>query len=127
MSPEVIKASGHSFAVDWWALGVIIYELIVGIKPFYTGGNNIEKMYNMIKTKEVQFPDKQRHTIVMSEHCKDFIWKLLDKNPRTRLGSNGDIDEILAHPWINEAKIDIRPYCKDCNEFIKTCMHCLKL
>ena len=51
LSPEVIDKIGHGFAVDWWALGVIIYEMIVGIKPFYTGGNNLNKMYSMIKRK----------------------------------------------------------------------------
>ena len=42
----------------------------------------------------------------MSEDCKDFIWRLLDKNPSTRLGSNGDIAELLAHPWLKQINTD---------------------
>ena len=51
LAPEMVAEAGHNFAVDWWALGVLIYEMITGIKPFYTGGNNIKKMYAMIMKK----------------------------------------------------------------------------
>lgn len=54
-------------------------------------------MYELIKTKPVFFPDAQKHGIAMSDDCKDFIKKCLDKNPHTRLGSNGGLDEILSH------------------------------
>ena len=51
LAPEMVAERGHDFAVDWWALGVLIYEMITGIKPFYTGGNNLKKMYAMIMKK----------------------------------------------------------------------------
>ena len=91
--------SGHSFPVDWWALGVLCYEMIVGFTPFYTGKNNNAKMYEMIKNKAVYFPDAQKHNIQMSAQCKDFITKLLDKKPESRLGTSGGNKEILSHPW----------------------------
>ena len=41
----------------------------------------------------------------MSENCKDFIWRLLDKDQSTRLGSIGDLEEILEHPWLKGVDI----------------------
>jgi serine/threonine protein kinase len=37
LAPEIINESGHAFPVDWWALGILTYEMIVGFPPFYTG------------------------------------------------------------------------------------------
>lgn len=91
LAPEIINESGHSFPVDWWALGILTYELIVGFPPFYTGSNNNQKMYELIKNKEVFFPDPQRHGIKMSADCKDFITKCLVKDPEQRLGTKADI------------------------------------
>jgi serine/threonine protein kinase len=56
-------------------------------------------MYDLIKTKPVFFPDAKKHGIAMSDQCKDFISKCLAKNPAERLGSTGDIEEIMSHPW----------------------------
>ena len=57
-------------------------------------------MYNLIIKKEVIFPDSHRHGITISDECKDFITKLLEKDPKKRLGSQNDIEEVLAHPWL---------------------------
>lgn len=73
LAPEILNEKGHSFPVDWWALGILTYEMIVGFPPFYTGNNNNLKMYELIKKKPVYFPDPQRHKIKMSDECKDFI------------------------------------------------------
>jgi serum/glucocorticoid-regulated kinase 2 len=80
LAPEILVERGHSFPVDWWALGILTYEMIVGFPPFYTGTQNNSKMYELIKKKAVYFPDQERHKIVMSENCKDFINRLLEKN-----------------------------------------------
>ena len=106
LAPEILVEKGHSFPVDWWALGILTYEMIVGFPPFYTGTNNNEKMYELIKKKAVYFPDRERHNIAMSPDCKDFISKLLDKNAPTRLGTRGGIDEILSHPWLDAIDAD---------------------
>ena len=76
LSPEILTETGHSFETDWWTLGILIYEMIVGFPPFYTGNANNSKMYNLIKTKQVFFPDAARHNIRMSDECKDFITKV---------------------------------------------------
>mmetsp|Transcript_42273 Transcript_42273/g.40498 ORF Transcript_42273/g.40498 Transcript_42273/m.40498 type:complete len:121 (+) Transcript_42273:1249-1611(+) len=79
--------------------------MIVGFPPFYTGSNNNQKMYDLIKKKPVYFPDPQRHKITMSDECKDFISKLLEKDPANRLGSKNGLEEILAHPWLGSINI----------------------
>ena len=80
--------------------------MIVGFPPFYTGTNNNAKMYELIKKKQVYFPDPERHSISMSAECKDFISRLLDKKAATRLGTRGGIDEVLAHPWLDAIDAD---------------------
>ena len=102
LAPEILVERGHSFPVDWWALGILTYEMIVGFPPFYTGTQNNSKMYELIKKKAVYFPDPQRHNIQMSDNCKDFITKLLEKTPSNRLGTQGGLQEVLAHPWFAE-------------------------
>ena len=57
MAPEILNGTGHAFPVDWWSLGILTYEMIVGFTPFYTGARNKNKMYNMIRRKSVNFPD----------------------------------------------------------------------
>lgn len=46
LSPEMIVGSGHDYTVDWWALGILIYEMIIGIPPFYN--QNKHQMYHLI-------------------------------------------------------------------------------
>ncbi len=80
--------------------------MIVGFPPFYTGNSNNLKMYELIKKKPVYFPDPTRHKIKMSEECKDFISKLLDKDPQNRLGTKEGIAEIMRHPFFNDLNLD---------------------
>ena len=96
LAPEMLIGNGHDFTVDWWALGVLIFEMIVGIPPFFH--RNKHRMYFLIRESPVSFPDPVRHRITVSPQAQDLIVKLLDKNRQSRLGANG-IDEILAHPW----------------------------
>ena len=79
--------------------------MIVGFPPFYTVSANNQKMYDLIKTKPVFFPDAKKHGIAMSDQCKDFISKCLAKNPAERLGSTGDIEEIMSHPWFSDIDV----------------------
>ena len=100
MAPEMLRADidkGRSYgmAADWWALGTLLYELLVGIPPFYH--HNQHKMAKMIvkKKKNVTFDHLPEMGINISEEGKDIIEKLLSKDPATRLGSKDDINEIL--------------------------------
>lgn len=107
MAPEMFNSEqGYNFAVDWWALGIIIYEMFVGCPPFYNGHTDNRKLISMITTKAIFFPTEQKHGIRMSPEAQDFISKLLDKGPDTRLGSKGDLEEILSHEWFKDVNIE---------------------
>lgn len=97
LAPEMIDEKGHNKAVDYWALGVLIYEMIVGIPPFYNKDRN--KMFAQIQAKSVKFPDKKLHGISVSEEAKSIINALLEKEPSKRLGMKEGADEILSHPF----------------------------
>lgn len=104
LAPEIIKNVGHNHAVDWWSIGVLIYEMIVGFPPFYH--KNQQTMYDLIEKFPVKYPDPVKHKIMMSEEVKDLITQLLVKDPKDRLGTNGDVDEILAHPWFGDMDVE---------------------
>ena len=117
-APEFMTEEGYDFSIDWWALGILTYELIVGFTTFYSGKNdsNYQKMYQRIKEGEIIFPDPERHKIQMSEDCKDFIRRCLEKDASKRLGSTGDMSEILRHKWFSNLdlnEIQERKYVPD--------------
>ncbi len=95
LAPEIITGEGHDKSADWWSFGILIYEMLCGLPPFYV--ENLERMYEMIKTGPLKFPKK----VTLSEDAKDLIKKLLDRNVKTRLGSNKGIEEIKAHPFFS--------------------------
>jgi serine/threonine protein kinase len=95
----MVNSTGHNLGIDWWALGILIYEMIVGIPPFYH--KNRDHMFYLIKEASIKYPDPKRHGITVSKTAQDLINKLLDKNLDKRLGSKNDIDEILSHPWFD--------------------------
>ena len=105
MAPEILEDKGHSFQVDWWALGILTYEMIVGFTPYHTGARhhkNDNKLLQHIKTRDLKFPDPQRHEITISKECQNFIQQLLTVDPNQRLGSSGNLKEVLDHPWLKD-------------------------
>uniref|UniRef100_A0A7S3KM23 Uncharacterized protein n=1 Tax=Euplotes crassus TaxID=5936 RepID=A0A7S3KM23_EUPCR len=123
LAPEILEMKGHDFAVDWWTLGILIYELRVGRPPFLD--KNHQRLGKLIKKGKIIFPDPIRHKIDMSEELKDLILKLLDRNPKERIGSSGH-DDIFDHPWfadidfeaIKNKEVDA-PYKPDLKNKIK--------
>uniref|UniRef100_H2ZD56 Ribosomal protein S6 kinase n=1 Tax=Ciona savignyi TaxID=51511 RepID=H2ZD56_CIOSA len=98
MAPEVIKSNGagHDFAVDFWSLGVLMYELMTGASPFTVEGekNSQSEVSRRILYKHPPVPKK------LSPPALDIILKLLDKNPQTRLGcGNRGINDIKDHSF----------------------------
>ena len=100
LAPEMVTQTGHDFSVDWWAVGILIYEMLIGVTPFYNRDRKL--LLLKIRQSRVVFPDKNKYRIEYSDEFADLVIKLLDKNKSTRLGSNGqDYKEILAHPFFN--------------------------
>ena len=105
MAPEILYAKkkqglGYDQRVDWWALGTLMYELLIGIPPFFH--QNSHKMQKMIKKKDFQYPDLKAMGLEVSDTAKDLINQLLKKDADERLGSNGDVEDILSHPWFQD-------------------------
>ena len=71
LAPEMVTTSGHNHAIDWWALGILIYEMIVGIPPFYH--KNRDHMFFLIKEAAIKYPDAKKHGISVSEEAQDLI------------------------------------------------------
>ena len=92
-SPEIITREGHNKAADWWSYGILLYEMLFGMPPFYS--KNTEKMFDLITKAELKFPKK----IEVSEDAKDLIKKLLIKNQDLRLGSEGGFETIKKHSF----------------------------
>ena len=95
MAPEIIINKGYSFPVDWWSLGVLTYEMIIGFTPFFTKKGQ-QALFTLIRDKPVFFPKKEKHGIQLSKEAEDFIKRCTEKDPTKRINK---IEEIIAHPW----------------------------
>ncbi|KAK8342199.1 hypothetical protein V6Z12_A08G216400 [Gossypium hirsutum] len=93
IAPEVLLKKGYGMECDWWSLGAIMFEMLVGYPPFYSDDpmTTCRKIVNW--KNHLKFPEEAN----LSSEAQDLINKLLC-NVNQRLGSNG-ADEIKAHPW----------------------------
>ncbi|CDH61075.1 serine threonine protein kinase (nrc-2) [Lichtheimia corymbifera JMRC:FSU:9682] len=99
IAPEVIKGCGHTSNVDWWTLGILVYEMLYGTTPF-KGGNRNETFASVLH-HDVQFPPQPSpyHKNVLSNNCKNVIRRLLHKDEHRRLGSCGGASDVKSHPF----------------------------
>ena len=95
IAPEMLEKKPYTKAVDWWSYGILVYELLTGLPPFYD--ENTNNLYQLVLKARVEFPND----MVISRSAKDFILKLLAKNPKQRLGSSKDVEELKAHPFFS--------------------------
>ncbi|XP_060201266.1 protein kinase G11A-like [Lycium barbarum] len=95
LAPEIIKGEGHGSAVDWWTLGVFLYELLYGKTPFKGAGNE-ETLANVVM-QNLRFPDSP----LVSFQARDLIRGLLMKEPESRLGTETGAAEIKRHPFFD--------------------------
>ncbi|XP_021844565.1 uncharacterized protein [Spinacia oleracea] len=95
IAPEVLLKKGYGMECDWWSLGAIMFEMLVGYPPFYSDDpmTTCRKIVNW--RTHLKFPEEAK----ISPEAKDLISKLLC-NVNQRLGSNG-ADEIKVHPWFD--------------------------
>ena len=93
VAPEVLKKSGYDKDIDWWSVGVIFFEMLVGYAPFCSK-ETTEVCYKVLNWKDfLNIPKK----VKISEEAKDLIYKLIN-NSDDRLGKNGS-EEIKRHPF----------------------------
>jgi serine/threonine protein kinase len=95
IAPEVFMGNGYGPEVDWWAFGVLMYEMIVGYPPFYS--EEQEDIYRKIINYEqtFQFPND----VEIGDEAKDLLERLICDR-KMRLGLNGAW-EIKAHPFFH--------------------------
>lgn len=92
LAPEVLEDNDYGRAVDWWGLGVVMYELMCGRLPFYDRDHDV--LFERILLEEVRFPR------TLSQEAKDLLSGLLAKDPHKRLGGGPeDYKEITQHPF----------------------------
>lgn len=95
IAPEIITGAGHSSAVDWWALGVLLYEMLYGYTPFR--GKTRQKTFANILHKDLKFPG----SIMVSIPARQLMYRLLHRDPKNRLGSEEGANEIKQHPFFH--------------------------
>uniref|UniRef100_A0A183BS65 non-specific serine/threonine protein kinase n=1 Tax=Globodera pallida TaxID=36090 RepID=A0A183BS65_GLOPA len=111
IAPEVILRQGYGKPVDWWALGVILYEFLVGIVPFV--GDSPEALFANIINEEVEYPEGDEALDADAEYL---IRLLLERNPLDRLGTVGGAPQVSAHPFF--APLDFDTILRQKAEFV---------
>jgi len=89
LAPEVLRGQGHSYPVDWWSLGTLIYEMLTGLPPFYS--KHINVMYQKILNAQLTFPS------FISDSAKSLLEGLLTREVDKRLGG----DDVRHHPFFS--------------------------
>lgn len=93
LAPEIIKGEGHGSAVDWWAFGIFLYELLYGKTPFKGQGNRAT-LFNVVG-QPLRFPEAP----TVSFAARDLIRGLLVKEPQHRLAYRRGATELKQHPF----------------------------
>uniref|UniRef100_A0A8C1QEY0 protein kinase C n=1 Tax=Cyprinus carpio TaxID=7962 RepID=A0A8C1QEY0_CYPCA len=92
LAPEVLTETSYTRAVDWWGLGVLIFEMLVGESPF--PGDDEEEVFDSIVNDEVRYPK------FLSTEAISIMRRLLRRNPERRLGAGErDAEEVKRHPF----------------------------
>ncbi|KAI9260684.1 kinase-like domain-containing protein [Phascolomyces articulosus] len=129
IAPEVIRGCGHTSSVDWWTLGILIFEMLYGTTPFK--GSTRNETFSKILHTDIIFPERsttsyfksnnnnttnqhrypshsnRRNKIepqAVSNNCKNLVRRLLDKQEDARLGSRAGASDVKAHPFFRTIK-----------------------
>ncbi|KAL4761638.1 serine/threonine protein kinase SCH9 [Aspergillus foveolatus] len=96
LAPEVLlDEQGYTKMVDFWSLGVLVFEMCCGWSPFYA--EDTQQMYKNIAFGKVRFPRD-----ALSTEGRNFVKGLLNRNPKHRLGAQNDAKELMAHPFFHD-------------------------
>ncbi|XP_051185842.1 serine/threonine-protein kinase D6PKL2 [Lolium perenne] len=95
LAPEIVSGEGHGSSVDWWTLGIFIFELLYGATPF-KGHDNEMTLANIV-ARALEFPKEPS----VSSAAKELVTALLAKDPTRRLGATMGAGAIKRHPFFN--------------------------
>jgi serine/threonine protein kinase len=104
MAPEIIERAGYDELVDWWSIGVILYEMIVGFPPFM--GDSPQEVFANILDHEslLQFPEGDDE-VHLSSPCEDFIRNLVTP-VSIRLGRSNGFSDLKQHAFLETTAWD---------------------
>jgi serine/threonine protein kinase len=120
LAPEILSRVGHGKSVDWWTLGMLVFEMFTGLPPWYTKDRR-QLLLNLraAPVSDLVFPPNVSHA------GKDFVLRLLSRDPSVRLGSTAGALELQQHPFFfgvdweqlrqKETPVPIKP-CKNVDE-----------
>ena len=92
LAPELLEDNDYGLAVDWWGVGCVLYEMMVGRLPFYNRDQSV--LFELILLDQVRFPSS------ISQSAKDFLGGLLTKDPMKRLGGGpNDVEDVKSHQF----------------------------
>ncbi|KAG4400657.1 hypothetical protein GLYMA_07G103400v4 [Glycine max] len=100
LAPEILLGTGHGFTADWWSVGVILFELLVGIPPF--NAEHPQTIFDNILNRKIPWPAVPEE---MSPQAQDLIDRLLTEDPNQRLGSKG-ASEVKQHVFFKDINWD---------------------
>ncbi|KAK6459223.1 uncharacterized protein RJT20DRAFT_90801 [Scheffersomyces xylosifermentans] len=105
MAPEIIAGKPYDRSVDWWAFGVLLFQMLLCQSPFK--GDDEDEIFNAIEHDDVKYPiSMPRQTVLV-------LQALLTKDPSTRLGSTErDAEEIMEHPYFQDVNFDDVMNCR---------------
>ncbi|CAL4890849.1 unnamed protein product [Urochloa decumbens] len=101
LAPEILLGMAHGPTADWWSVGIILFELLVGIPPF--NAEHPQIIFDNIMNREIPWPHVPEE---LSSEAYDLIDKLLMENPVQRLGATG-AGEVKAHPFFKGINWDM--------------------
>jgi len=99
LAPEVLDERPHGKSIDWYQVGLILYEFLNSMPPFIS--TDEAKLYENIRSSPLIIDHN-----LMSHECSDLLQKLLHKNPYGRLGATMGFNEIKYHPWFKNVDWD---------------------
>jgi serine/threonine protein kinase len=108
LAPELVYGRGHDKSVDYWAFGILIYELTVGYSPFCDPSLDQTIICRNIVSGKLSFPSQGfGKKGVYDPKCKDIVKKLLVRDSKLRLGNlQGGVDDIFHEHWFSDFKYE---------------------